>query len=64
MHLEHIWPLDFVHKLLPKNPGCATFVNRSLQVYVWRDRDLLRDVLDQAKKGGFQSLALTVDFSW
>jgi len=35
-----------------------------VQVYVWRDRDLLKDVLDQAKQGGFQSLALTVDFSW
>ena len=34
------------------------------QVYVWRDRGLLRDVLAQAREGGFQSLALTVDFSW
>jgi len=34
------------------------------QVYVWKDRDLLRDVLRQAKEGNFQSLALTVDFSW
>jgi len=34
------------------------------QLYVWKDRDLLRDVLSQAKEGNFQSLALTVDFSW
>lgn len=34
------------------------------QVYVWRDRDLLKDVLEQARQGGFHSLALTVDFSW
>ena len=34
------------------------------QVYVWKDRELLRDVLAQAKEGNFQSLALTVDFSW
>ena len=33
-------------------------------MYVWKDRDLLRDVLSQAREGGYQSLALTVDFSW
>ena len=33
-------------------------------MYVWKDRELLRDVLSQAREGGYQSLALTVDFSW
>jgi len=34
------------------------------QVYVWKDRDILRDILSKAKAGGIQSIALTVDFSW
>jgi isopentenyl diphosphate isomerase/L-lactate dehydrogenase-like FMN-dependent dehydrogenase len=34
------------------------------QLYVWKDRELLRDVLAQAKEGGYQALALTVDFTW
>jgi len=34
------------------------------QVYVWKDRGLLKEILDRAKDGGFDSLALTVDFSW
>ena len=34
------------------------------QIYVWKDRDLLKDVLDTAKKGNFQSMALTVDLAW
>merc|ERR1719401_720730 len=37
---------------------------KTLQLYVWRDRDLLRDVLDRAKEAGFTGLALTADFSW
>jgi len=34
------------------------------QVYVWKDRELLKELLAQAKENGFESLALTVDFSW
>jgi isopentenyl diphosphate isomerase/L-lactate dehydrogenase-like FMN-dependent dehydrogenase len=34
------------------------------QLYVWRDRELVRDVLAQAKEGGYTALALTVDFTW
>jgi len=34
------------------------------QLYVWKDRELLRDVLAQAREGGFDALALTVDFTW
>lgn len=34
------------------------------QLYVWKDRELLRDVLAKAKEGGFNALALTVDFTW
>jgi len=37
---------------------------KCLQLYVWRDRVLLKEVLDRAKAAGFTSLALTADFSW
>ena len=35
-----------------------------LQLYVWKDKALLKDVLDRAKECGYTSLALTADFSW
>jgi len=47
-----------VSKLLPPDHP------KLLQLYVWRDRALLGDMLAQAKEAGFQSIALTVDFSW
>merc|ERR1719486_1471780 len=34
------------------------------QLYVWKDRELVRDVLAKAKEGGFNALALTADFTW
>ena len=34
------------------------------QLYVWRDRGLVRDLLAQAKESGFHALALTVDLTW
>jgi L-lactate dehydrogenase (cytochrome) len=34
------------------------------QLYVWKDRQLVGDVLQQAKEAGFTALALTVDVSW
>ena len=37
---------------------------KALQLYVWRDRVLLKEVLDRAKNAGFTSLVLTADFSW
>lgn len=37
---------------------------KTLQLYVWRDRVLLKEVLDRAKEAGFTGLALTADFSW
>lgn len=37
---------------------------KTLQLYVWRDRVLLKEVLDRAKEVGFTGLALTADFSW
>jgi len=37
---------------------------RTLQLYVWRDRYLLAEVLARAKEVGFTALALTADFSW
>lgn len=37
---------------------------KALQLYVWRDKVLLKEVLDRAKEDGFTSLVLTADFSW
>eukprot|EP00934_Nitzschia_sp_Nitz4_P004885 Nitzschia sp. Nitz4//scaffold8_size234185//178071//179598//NITZ4_001285-RA/size234185-augustus-gene-0.249-mRNA-1//1//CDS//3329559890//4875//frame0 len=34
------------------------------QLYVWRDRELVKEMLAKAKAGGFEALALTVDLSW
>lgn len=34
------------------------------QLYVWKDRELVKSVLSQAKEAGFESMALTVDFTW
>ena len=34
------------------------------QLYVWKDRELVKEVLSKAKEGGFHALALTVDFTW
>jgi isopentenyl diphosphate isomerase/L-lactate dehydrogenase-like FMN-dependent dehydrogenase len=34
------------------------------QLYVWRDRELVKEVLAKAKEGNFNALALTVDFTW
>merc|ERR1712176_714748 len=34
------------------------------QLYVWKDRELVKEVIDRAKEGGFDALALTVDFTW
>lgn len=34
------------------------------QLYVWKDRELVKEVIAKAKEGGFGALALTVDFTW
>lgn len=34
------------------------------QLYVWKDRELVKEVISKAKEGGFNALALTVDFTW
>ncbi|GMI58393.1 hypothetical protein ScalyP_jg2606 [Parmales sp. scaly parma] len=44
--------------------GSAFKGPKVFQLYVWKDRELLRDVLQKAKEGGFDALALTVDFTW
>ena len=38
--------------------------SKALQLYVWRDKVLFKEVLDRAKEDGFTSLVLTADFSW
>jgi len=34
------------------------------QLYIWKDRDLVKELMKKAQAKGFQSMALTVDFSW
>ena len=48
---------DISTVLSPQHP-------KLFQIYVWKDRDLLKDVLSTAKRGDFQSMALTVDLAW
>ena len=35
-----------------------------LQLYLWKDRAIVRDILQRAKEEGFTALALTADTSW
>ena len=46
--------------------GVATLKadRKMFQVYVWKDRELMRDVLASAKEAGFSSVALTTDLTW
>lgn len=49
--------LDEISELLPTQP-------KLLQLYLWKDRELLRDVLQRAREAGFTGLALTADTPW
>ena len=40
----------------------ATDGPKMFQLYVWRDRGLLREFIDRAKASGYNALCLTVDF--
>jgi isopentenyl diphosphate isomerase/L-lactate dehydrogenase-like FMN-dependent dehydrogenase len=49
----------------PREVGPATPGHPKLfQLYVWKDRGLVRDMLAQAREEGFHALALTVDLTW
>lgn len=39
-------------------------VPKVFQLYVWKDRELVKEVLAKAREGGFNAMALTVDFTW
>lgn len=52
-----------VHRPVP--PLCRSCPGpKVFQLYVWKDRGLLQEVIQRAKEGGFNALALTVDFTW
>ena len=34
------------------------------QLYLWKDRELVKDLIAKAKEDGFNAMALTVDFTW
>jgi len=40
-----------------------TLRHKMFQVYVWKDRELMRDVLASAREAGFTSIALTTDLT-
>ena len=42
--------------------GAATAGPKWFQLYVWKDRVLVKEMLQRAKKAGFTALILTVDF--
>lgn len=44
--------------------GAITSGPKVFQLYVWKDRELVKEVLAKAKEGGFDALALTADFTW
>ena len=47
-----------------KEIGQLTDGPKVFQLYVWKDRELVKEVLAKAKEGGFHAMALTVDFTW
>ncbi|KAG7339076.1 glycolate oxidase [Nitzschia inconspicua] len=52
---------DDINKVIPTTTKTTPKV---FQLYVWKDRDLVKDLLHQAKSHGFTGLALTVDATW
>ena len=50
-------PAEVAAAIPPKHP-------KLFQLYVWKDRALVRDMLRQAMDNGFDALALTVDLTW
>jgi len=49
---------EFTYIFLRRHTGPKVF-----QLYVWKDRGLVQDVIKKAKAGGFNALALTADFT-
>ena len=37
---------------------------KAFQLYVWRDRDFLKEMLSRARANGFETLVLTADMTW
>ena len=48
----------------PADEVQSTKIPKIFQLYVWRDRELVRDILTETIQQGFDALALTVDVSW
>jgi isopentenyl diphosphate isomerase/L-lactate dehydrogenase-like FMN-dependent dehydrogenase len=53
------------HDICQMLPASSNKVPKVFQLYVWKDRALVKDLLHQAKRDhGFTGLALTVDATW
>ena len=54
--------IEEIHKTTKQLEEAQHFAPRNwFQVYVWKDRGLLRDLLDRAKEANFEAIVITVD---
>ena len=49
--------IEDIAKIYPNGP-------KVFQLYVWKDREIVKDIMQKAKEAGFTGLCLTVDVSW
>ncbi|MFN3218565.1 MAG: alpha-hydroxy acid oxidase [Acidimicrobiales bacterium] len=50
-----------IEEVAAAGTGAAAAARHWFQVYVWKDRGLLRELLDRARDAGFESIMITVD---
>lgn len=50
-----------IEEVAEAGTGASTAARNWFQVYVWKDRGLLRELLDRARDAGFESIMITVD---
>jgi L-lactate dehydrogenase (cytochrome) len=50
-----------IEEVAAAGTGAAATARHWFQVYVWKDRGLLRELLDRARDAGFESIMITVD---
>ena len=58
-----IYSLSTLSSISMEEVAAATNAPKWFQLYVWKDRALVRDMLDRARGSGYKALILTVDFA-
>lgn len=58
-----IYSLSTLSSISMEEVAAATTAPKWFQLYVWKDRALVREMLDRARKAGYKALILTVDFA-